>query len=194
MKGFDKKRLILAGCLAAVAGGALFLFRAVSRSESQPAPKAAAAVKNNPDHELKELGVQLQQKPGHVPVLMRMAQIEREQGKMPDAIKHLREAAASEPSNTDVLVELGRVLYETGARGEARQITERAVTINPKSVDALYNLGAIYANSGDPARARAYWQQAAVADPSSESGKRAKDGIAQLGTPAPAASAAVHHP
>ncbi len=193
MEGFNKKRLILAGCLAAVAGVTLFLFRVVSRSESQPAPKAAA-VKSNPDHELKELGVQLQQKPGHVPVLMRMAQIERDQGKLPDAIKHLREAAASEPSNTDVLVELGRVLYETGAREEARQVTERAVTINPKGVDALYNLGAIYANLGDPARARAYWQQAAAADPSSESGKRAKDGIAQLGMPAPTASAAVHHP
>ena len=191
MKRFDKRRAILVVCLAAVGAGGLFLFRLVSISEA-PAPRKQAAVQENPDHELKMLTVQLEKKPGHLPVLMRMAQIEHDQGKMTDAVKHLRDAAASEPSNPDVHLELGRILYETGARDEARKETEQALALNPKSVDALYNLGAISANAGDPRGARSYWEKAVALDPASESGKKARDSIGKLTPAASARAAAVH--
>ena len=34
----------------------------------------------NPEHELKALAVELEKKPGHTPILMRMAQLERDKG------------------------------------------------------------------------------------------------------------------
>lgn len=149
-------------------------------STAESSTKSASPA-DNPDHELKELGVQLQKKPGHYPVLMRMAQIEHDQGKMADAEKHLREAAVSEPSRADVHLELGRVLYEKGDRDEALKETQKALALDPKYVDALYNLGAIYANSGDPDRTRSYWENAVKLEPESDSGKKARDGLAKLG-------------
>ena len=166
--------------LALVGAGALFLLRMTSRSESTAPPKPPVAVKDNPDHELKELAVQLSKKPGHLPVLMRMAQLEHDRGKLPEAVTHLREAAASEPANADVHLELGRALYEKGDPNEALKETEQALAINPKHVDALYNLGAIHANLGDTARARSYWEKAIALAPESESGKKARDSLARL--------------
>jgi Flp pilus assembly protein TadD len=111
---------------------------------------------------------------------MRMAQIERSQGKLAEAVTHLREAVASEPANADAHVELGRALWENGDRDEALKETERALAINPKHVDALYNLGAIHANSGDTVGARSDWERAIASAPESDSGKKARDGLARL--------------
>jgi hypothetical protein len=52
--------------------------------------------------------------------------------------------------------------------------------LDPKYVDALYNLGAIYANAGSPERARSYWESAAKLEPESDSGRKARDGLAKL--------------
>ena len=123
--------------LALVGAGTLFLLRVTERSESTAPPARPAAVQDNPAHELKELAVQLQKKPGHLPVLMRMAQLEHDQGKLAEAEAHLREALAGEAGNADVHLELGLVLYEKGDRNEALKETERALAINPKHADAL---------------------------------------------------------
>ena len=170
----------MAGFVVLIGAGTLFLLRLTSQAEAPVEKKAPVAVQDNPAHELKELAVQLQKKPGHLPVLMRMAQIEHDQGKLSDAVTHLREALASEPGNADVHMELGRTLYESGDRDGALKETEQAIAINPKHVDALYNLGAIYANLGDTQRARSYWEKAIASDPESESGKKARDGLARL--------------
>jgi len=178
----QKKWVIFGGSLLVIAAVTVFLLRLRPQSETPVAPSAQPATSaENPDHELKALAVELQKKPGHYPVLMRMAQIERDQGKMADAEKHLREAAASEPSHADVHLELGRLLYEKGSRDEALKETQQALSLDPKYVDALYNLGAIYANSGDPTRARSYWENAVQLEPQSESGLKARDGLAKLG-------------
>lgn len=166
--------------LALIGAGSVFLFRLTSRSEAPAPQRRPAAVQDNPDHELKELEVQLRKKPGHLPVLMRMAQIEHDQGRLAEAAAHLREAVGNEPSNADAHLELGRVLYEKGDRAEALKETEQALAINPKNVDALYNLGAICANSGNTERARSYWESAIAAAPDSESGKKAREGLARL--------------
>jgi tetratricopeptide (TPR) repeat protein len=179
MKPLRRKWAVLAVLLVLIAAGALFLFRAISRLEA-PAPPKQPAVQDNPAHELKELAVLLQKKPGHFPVLMRMAQIERDQGNLAAAITHLREAVASEPANADAHLELGRALWEKGDRDEALKETEKALAINPKHVDALYNLGAIQANLGDTKGARSSWQRAIESAPESDSGKKARDGLARL--------------
>lgn len=166
--------------LALVSGGALFLLRVDSRTQSPSPPKLPVALQDNPAHELKELAVQLRKKPGHLPVLMRMAQIEHDQGKLAEAAAHLREAVVSEPANADVHLELGRVLYEKGDRDEALKETEKALAINPKHVDALYNMGAIHANLGDTGRARSYWEKVIESAPESESGKKARDALVRL--------------
>ena len=166
--------------LGLIGAGAVFLLRVNSRSQEPTSPKLPAAVQDNPAHELKELAVQLRKKPGHLPVLMRMAQIEHDQGKLADAATHLREALVSEPANADAHVQLGRVLYEKGDWNEALKETEQALAINPKHVDALYNLGAIHANFGDADRARSYWERVIESAPESESGKKAREGLARL--------------
>ena len=175
-----KKWVLRIGSLALIGGGALFLLRVTERAESTAPPARPAAVQDNPAHELKELAVQLQKKPGHLPVLMRMAQLEHDQGKLAEAEAHLREALAGEPGNADVHLELGLVLYEKGDRNEALKETERALAINPKHADALYNMGAIHANLGDTGRARAYWEKLIASAPESESGKKAREGLARL--------------
>ena len=166
--------------VASIGAGTLFLFRLTSLSEAHAPPAKPAAAQENPGHELKELEVQLQKKPGHLPVLMRMAQIEHDQGKLEEAAAHLRDAVSSEPGNADAHLELGRVLYEKGDRDEALKETEQALTINPKNVDALYNLGAISANSGNTERAVSYWESAVATAPGSESGEKARDGLSRL--------------
>jgi TolA-binding protein len=48
------------------------------------------------------------------------------------------------------------------------------------TVDALYNLGAIYGNLGRDDRAREYWKKAVAESPSTESEKRASEGLRAL--------------
>jgi Flp pilus assembly protein TadD len=165
--------------MSLLGGGTVLLFRLTSVREKQ-APIGQAAPPENPDHELKALEVQLERKPGHLPVLLRMAQIERDQGKLGEAVEHLRQAAAGEPKDPDVHLELGRALYEKGDQAEALKETERSLALKPDNVDALYNLGAIYANSGEPQRARSYWDQAVALDAASDSGKKAREGLSRL--------------
>ena len=183
MKAWRKKWVLFGGFIVLLGACSTFLWRASSRSE---APSKAGAVQpktgaDNPDHELKALAMELQKKPGHIPVLMRMAQIERQQGKLEDAAGHLRQVVESEPANADGFLELGRILYEKGDVAGAIAQTGKALAVNPKHVDALYNMGAIYANTGDPAKARSYWTKAVEANPAAESGKKAREGLTRIG-------------
>ncbi len=189
MQHSRKKWVGMSICLVLTGAGSVAMFKATSRVEA-PAParrseangmaKAMPPVENK-DHELKELAVQLKKKPGHTPVLMRMAQIEREGGKVDQAIAHLREVTQNEPANAEAHLELGRVLYEKGDVTGGIQETETVLKINPKQVDALYNLGAIYANLGNVERARSYWGKAVAADPNADSSRKARDGLAKIG-------------
>jgi tetratricopeptide (TPR) repeat protein len=181
MQASRRKWAILGGLMVMIAACALFLFRVVSRSEAPAAASQGKASAESPDHELKMLAVELRKKPGHIPVLLRMAQLERERGGVDQAAQHLREALANEPSNLDAHLELGRILYEKGDVGSAIAETEKVLETNPKQVDALYNLGAIYANTGNPARARSYWTRAVQADPAADSSRKAREALTRLG-------------
>src|SRR6516164_6725963 len=98
MKPLQRKRLLLGLFLVLIGAGAVFLWQVASGTQER-AVQPKAVVKDNPQHELKELGVQLQKKPGHTPILMRIAQLEHDQGKLEDATGHLREVVNNEPNN-----------------------------------------------------------------------------------------------
>jgi len=185
MEATRKKWIRLGGFGAIIGAFLVFLFSATSRKdphETRPSRMAAApAPVESTDHELKALAMQLQKKPGHVPVLMRMAQLERDKGQMKDAVTHLREVLKTEPSNSDAHLELGRLLYETGDVNGAITETEKVLVVDPAQADALYNLGAIYANLGNSQRARSYWTKASETAPSAEIGRKARESLAKLG-------------
>ena|SRR3990167_2097789 len=135
--------------------------------------------------ELQTLQMHLQNKPSHPPILLRMAQLSREMGKLSEAAEHLRNILQQEPDNLDARLELGRTLYESGDIEGAIRETKRIVDKNPKHVAALYNLGAIHANLSNSALASQYWNRAVASDPQSESGRNAQRGLDALGSPLP---------
>lgn len=156
----------------------------LSKNETAPSgqsgPSSPQDVAKSKEHEAKVLQAQLEKKPGHAPVLLRMAELAREAGKTEEVVKHLREAVQNEPGNIEARLELGRALYDLGDAQAAIQETSTILKTNPKDTDALYNIGAIYANTGDFANAVKFWQDAIQAGAETESGKRAKDSLAQL--------------
>jgi Flp pilus assembly protein TadD len=180
MPASRKKWIVMGTSLVLIGAVSAFLLKITTHSATSTALKPAPVGADNPEHELKELAVQLQKKPGHTPVLLRMAQLEREKGALDDAAGHLRDAVKGEPSSQDAHLELGRLLYERNDVNGAIAETERVLALNPKHVDALYNLGAIYANLGNAERARSYWSKAVAADPVAESSRKAQDGLKKL--------------
>jgi tetratricopeptide (TPR) repeat protein len=159
----------------------VFLYRldpANRGAEKKPAAQPSAA--QNPAHEIAALEESLKKSPGHVPILFRLAEIERSAGKPARAAAHLREIVSKEPNNVEARLELGRALYEAGDIDGALHETKQILVDDANNVDALYNLGAIHGNLNQNQLAREYWTRAAAA-PSSESGKRAQDSLKQLG-------------
>ena len=180
--------------VAAVAAVAVFLgltwFLLVKNAPPKGTGKASSAETGRPPvadkaadnrHEAMALQAELQKKPNHVPILFRLAQLARENGKPAEAIPLLRKILQVEPANAEARLELGRNLYDTGDVAGALEQTNRILTTDPKNVDALYNVGAIYANSSKIDAAREYWQRTVASDPNSESGKRAAEGLLRLG-------------
>jgi len=132
------------------------------------------------EHELLVLEQELEQHPEHLPILMRMSEVEWTLGNRGGALERLRAAAALEPDNAEVRLELGRALYETGDVEGALLETQLLVNNDPSNVDALYNLGAIYGNMRNEELARMYWLEAVNLDSDSESGRLAQAGLAKL--------------
>jgi cytochrome c-type biogenesis protein CcmH/NrfG len=152
---------------------------AVSKAPAADSPRPPSAGVDS-RHEVMALESQLQKKPNHVPILTRLAQIARENGKPAEAIPYLRRIIQLEPKNTEARLELGRNLYDTGDVTGAMDQTNQLLSEDQKNVDALYNMGAIYANSSKPEIARDYWKRAVASDPASDSGKRAAQSLQRL--------------
>ena len=177
-----------------VAGGVLFwmlwLMNRKSDTGSGNMSTAARSAKSgksasgNPAvdkiHETASLEEELRKNPGHPPILLRLADLAREDGKKTEAVKFLQQAVDADPNNTEARIELGRALYETGQTDAAIAETKKIIESQPKQVDALYNLGAIYGNLGQNALARQYFEQAVASAPASESGRLSKDALVRL--------------
>jgi predicted Zn-dependent protease len=132
------------------------------------------------EHEAKALGELLKKKPDHVPVLLRMATLSLESGKSAEAEKYLGQVLKLEPGNVPARLDLGKILFEAGKAPEAIGVTEEILKTQPGNPDALYNLGAIYGNLGQKQRAIEFWSRLLAVSPESESGKRAKQMMAEL--------------
>jgi cytochrome c-type biogenesis protein CcmH/NrfG len=171
--------LVIGGAILSVLG-----FVSSPSGEQPPAGAAATGAIAPPQdatHERAMLQDQLKQNPGHAPILLRLAEIARQDGKGAEADAYLRELLEGDPLNADARLELGKALYEAGDIDGAIRETKQLVTDHPDNVDGLYNLGAIYANQNQPEQARLYWSQAVAVGPTSESGLKAKNSLQQIG-------------
>src|SRR5579872_5770833 len=117
--------LLIAAAVAAIV--TLALGRLVNHPAERPkaAASAPADSPSSKEHELKALSVELEKKPNHPPILMRMAQLSRELGKPEEAIAHLRQLTKTEPNNMEGHLELGRALYESNDIPGAIEETNR---------------------------------------------------------------------
>lgn len=173
------KAAAIAAGLAALFGTGLW-WMGRPRSPKPAPPKSAQTAPQSPAHERAFLDEQLKVKPGHAPVLLRLAELDAQEGKKDQARKRLEEALAADPASVDALLELSRLCYELGDRDASQRYAAAILKIDPSNVDALYNLGAIHANAGRFADARRYWTQAQASAPSSESGRRAAQALTQI--------------
>src|SRR5437879_1720046 len=147
------------------------------------AKQAATEAGLDKRHEAMALESELRKKPNHVPILFRLAQLARENGKNTEAVTHFRKIIELEPKNREAHLELGRTLYDIGDVTGALEQTNRILMEKPSDVDALYNVGAIYANSNKMDLARDYWTRAVKSAPNSESGQKAAEGLKRLVQP-----------
>ncbi|HYK91505.1 MAG TPA: tetratricopeptide repeat protein, partial [Acidobacteriota bacterium] len=188
-----KSRLLKSLLLIVAAAGIVITYRRFSTEKSVPTPvpkppeaaKASEPAANKlpgDAHEAKVLAMALEKKPGHTPVLFKLAKIESDEGHFHDAARHLQEIVRREPHNSEARLELGKVLFQTGDVQGAIQQTEEILKTNPSYGDALYNLGAIYGNLGNRERAAEYWKRLIALDPGSENGRKAKQMLGQLQT------------
>ena len=118
------------------------------------------AVPVNSTHEKVFLVEQLKRNQQHVPILLRLAEIQRNEGDLKSARGTLEQAAAADENNVEVRLQLGLVCSELGDLAAAEQQNRAILGTDAGHPDALYNLGAIAANRGDKMQARAFWNQA----------------------------------
>jgi len=122
----------------------------------------------------------LQRKPGHSPILIRLAVLAASQGRSQEAVTYLKQAVSQEPANLDARLELGRILFDSGdVQGAIRQ-TRDILEKQPEHPAALYNLGAIYGNLGDLPTAEKYWRAVLAVSPESESASLARRSLAEV--------------
>ena len=183
---FGSWRLWAAAIPLAAGVGIFLLLGGLNSFHEKAAPAASAKAVNvsapapqDPTHEKAALEEELKKKPGHAPILLRLAELAHDQPKQ--AADYLKQAVAADPTNADASVELSRTLYDLNDVNGALAETKRLLAAKPNQVDALYNLGAIYANLGKPELARQYWTQAVAAAPASDSGRKSADALSKIG-------------
>src|SRR5690349_2839570 len=179
-----KRKVIIAIVPLAIGIGTLVVLNKMMspRSESSPAKtETQSTVPQNPAHERAALEEELKKKPGHPPILLRLAEMERDAGRPAGAVPYLRQILVQDSKNEDARLELGRMLYDSGDIEGALKETQQLLADHPNQVDGLYNLGAIYANQNRLDKARKYWAKAVAAAPASDSGTRARESLAKLG-------------
>ena len=179
-----KKNVIIAAIALAIGLCTLLVLNKMMSPGSKPSPAPTgtqSAVPQNPAHERAALEEELKRKPGHPPILLRLAELEREAGRTSGAVPYLRQILEQDSKNEDARLELGRMLYDAGDVEGSLKETQQLLADHPNQVDGLYNLGAIYANQNRLDKAREYWSKAIATAPASDSGARAKESLAKLG-------------
>ena len=113
-----KRKVIIAVVPLAIGIGTLLVLNKMmspSGSKSSPATtETQSAVPQNPAHERAALEEELKKKPGHPPILLRLAEMERDAGRPAGAVQYLRQILEQDSKNEDARLELGRMLYDSG--------------------------------------------------------------------------------
>jgi tetratricopeptide (TPR) repeat protein len=161
-----------------IAAGGWLLSRATSGNRpNAPRPDRAW----NAIHEKVFLAEQFRRNPTHVPILIRLAQLERSAGNLPDARAYLEKAVVADAAQVDIRLELGLVDSELGDMAAAEEQNRAVLRIDSRQPDALYNLGAIAANRGDFALARQFWNDAIRTGANVDSVTKARKAVERLG-------------
>jgi Flp pilus assembly protein TadD len=177
MKKLSQRGLAALGtCLLISAVGWLLLHKKASGGTARRLGVPA----RNTTHEKVFLNEQLRRTPGHTPILLRLAQIERKEGDLAAARRLLEEAVAANGGQVDLRLELGLVCSEMGDVVAAEEQNREVLRLMPGQPDALYNLGAIAANRGDTRQARQYWMSAVASGRSNDAAVKALEGIQRL--------------
>jgi tetratricopeptide (TPR) repeat protein len=134
----------------------------------------------NVTHEKAFLTEQLRRSPGHPPILLRLAQIERSEGDLAGARDYLRQAVMADSKEIEARLELGLVCSEMGDLACAEEQNRAVLSQVPGQADALYNLGAIFANRGDFAGARKAWTDAVRRGEPAEAVAKAREALERL--------------
>jgi len=163
---------------ALLIGGGGWLFTRAKKSGGVAAPESNRAP--NLTHEKAFLIEQLVHNPTHAPILLRLAQIERSEGKLPAARQYLEQAVTADDKQVDVRLELGLVCWEMGDFAAAEEQNRTVLRIQPGQPDALYNLGAIAANRGNATQARQFWMDAVRSGRNSDAAGKARQAVERL--------------
>jgi tetratricopeptide (TPR) repeat protein len=182
-----KLRLLTGILVLSIASIAAWLYLRTERKESnlgslESAHKAADRPISDGQHEKEILKLALEKSPGHAPVLLRLAEIESEDGHLEESAGHLRRILQADPGNQEANLELGKVLFQLGDVRGAIEHTEAILHTHPTYEAALYNMGAIYANIGNKRRALEYLEKIAALHSNSENAKKAQLMLSRLET------------
>jgi len=172
---------LVAVVLTVLVAAGLKSFHSIPSATPSKAADTSAAPPQDRTHEKAALELGLKKKPGHPPILLRLAELARDAGQPKQAVEYLRQAVAADPKNLDARLELSRSLYEINDVDGALAETKRLLADYPNQIDALYNIGAIYANLGKTDLARQYWTNAVATDPNSDSGRKSAAALTRIG-------------
>jgi tetratricopeptide (TPR) repeat protein len=103
--------------------------------------------------------------PGHVPTLIQLAQLQRQQNQIDDAISTLRQAQKAEPQNIRVLRELGSLYVAARQLDRAISAFNRAKDIAPDQAETYFGLGIAYKTAGRFREAIEAFEMAGKRDP-----------------------------
>ncbi|MEM7408031.1 MAG: tetratricopeptide repeat protein [Pseudomonadota bacterium] len=78
--------------------------------------------------------------PAHVPTLLTLAQIARDEVRLTDAIRYLKTVATVDPQHGQALAELGRLLYQQNEVSQALDMLRRAHRLGDRSAALMSSL------------------------------------------------------
>ncbi|MGI9077810.1 MAG: tetratricopeptide repeat protein [Gemmatimonadaceae bacterium] len=108
----------------------------------------------------------LEIKPRSAPILLALANAERDAGDLSASVEHYRQTLAADPIQPLALVNLGIALGAGGDTARAIEAFGRAISLNSREPLAYYNLANIHYGRGNLPRAISLYRQVVAIDPS----------------------------
>jgi len=95
----------------------------------------------------------------------KLSRILMEQGRVDEAVVHIRKSIELNPRNPAMHANLGFVLFERGNLDEARKELDTALSLAPRDARSWLNRGSVRLSQGDAAGAEADFSRAAALEP-----------------------------